>query len=29
MDHASKESNLKEYISTYVDLTIKFINTLN
>ena len=29
MDHASKESNLKEYISTYIDLTIKLINTLN
>lgn len=29
MDHASKESNLEEYMTTYVDLTIKFINTLN
>lgn len=26
MDHASKESNLGEHISTYVNLTIKFNN---
>lgn len=26
MDYASKESNLEEYMTTYVDLTIKFNN---